>query len=170
MVHTVVSEAGPQKRHPCPGPHFQPGVASYWSRPQAPNCCSPPGMANTPPPFCTYKSLVPGCRDTTWGTGQNPCLIEPKRREEVPDPAALPDGQRTARQDHPLTCSVSVSAAKATRSRVPPRSRSRARRVSLRFSSSSQRLRLRNRRPGGGERLGAGSGFPRAASCTPRRR
>lgn len=113
---------------------------------------------------------MPDCRDTTWGKGQHPCLIEPKRKEEVPGPSASPDGQCTARQERPLTCSVSVGPAKATRSRVPPRLRSRDRRGSLLFSSSSQRLRLRSRRPGGGERLSAGSGFPRATSCTLRRR
>lgn len=130
----------------------------------SPNCCSPPSMANSPPPFCT------GCRDTTWGKGQHPCLIESKRREEVPGTAALSDGRSTARQKRPLTCLVSVNVAKATRPRVPPGPRSRARRVSLLFSSSSQRLRLKSRRPGGGERLGAGSSFPRAASLTLRRR
>lgn len=170
MLHSRGSYCSFQKLDPRNGTR---APFSAWSRfllPQAPNCYSPPGMSNTPPTFATYKSLMPRCRDTTWGKGQHPSLVEPKRWEEVPDPAALPDGQRTARKDHPFTCSVSVSAAKATRSRVPPRSRSRARRVSLRFSSSSQRLRLRNRRLGGGERLGAGSGFPRAASCTLRRR
>lgn len=42
--------------------------------------------------------------------------------------------------------------------------------VTLLPASSSQRLRLRDRRSGGGERLGAGSSFPRAACCDLRRR
>lgn len=105
---------------------------------------------------------------STWGKGQHQVLI--RLTGGVPGPVALPNGHRTARQGRPPTCSVSVSAAKATWSRVPARPRSRARRVTLLPFSSSQRLRLRHRRSGGGERLGAGSGFPRAACCSLRRR